>query len=110
MIRILANALNQKKSKFECYGLWLLKNSLTQNCSKKLCARRPYKRLSPFSGHFLSLNFWLFGGNQSFSTATPVFVSCLGIVLPVEHAAQCRHMTDELSWLQRWYLAHCDGE
>src|ERR1700730_7877994 len=31
------------------------------------------------------------------------------IVLRVDHAAQCGHMTDELSWLQQWYSAHCDG-
>jgi hypothetical protein len=33
-----------------------------------------------------------------------------GIVLRVEHAAQCGHMTDELSWLQQWFSAQCDGE
>jgi len=32
------------------------------------------------------------------------------IVLRLEHAAQCGHMTDELSWLQQWYSAQCDGE
>src|SRR5438874_4185980 len=31
-------------------------------------------------------------------------------VLRGKHAAQCSHMTDGLSWLQRWYSAHCDGE
>jgi hypothetical protein len=29
-------------------GLWLLKNSLTGKWPKKLCIRKPYKRLSPF--------------------------------------------------------------
>lgn len=32
------------------------------------------------------------------------------IVLPLEHAGQCGHMTDELSWLQQWFSAQCDGE
>jgi len=31
-------------------------------------------------------------------------------VLQLEHAAQYGHMTDELSWLQKWFSAQCDGE
>jgi hypothetical protein len=29
--------------------LWLLKNSITRKCPKKLCNRKPHKRLSRFS-------------------------------------------------------------
>ncbi|MFZ0771140.1 MAG: hypothetical protein WCA49_20860 [Candidatus Sulfotelmatobacter sp.] len=32
-----------------CQHLWLLKNSISQNWSKKLCARKPCKRVSWFS-------------------------------------------------------------
>jgi hypothetical protein len=49
-----------------CNRLWLLKNSISQNWSKKLCARKLYKRLSEFSGHFLSPQFWLFGRKLEF--------------------------------------------
>src|SRR6266568_5504136 len=28
----------------------------------------------------------------------------------METCGTMKHMTDELSWLQRWYSAHCDGE
>lgn len=31
---------------------WLLKNSISQNWSKNLCARKPYKRLFRFSETF----------------------------------------------------------
>jgi len=33
----------------ECNGEWLLKDSISQNWSKKLCARKPYKRPFAFS-------------------------------------------------------------
>jgi hypothetical protein len=34
---------------FECNRLWLLKNSITRKWPKKLCIRKPYKRLSRFA-------------------------------------------------------------
>jgi hypothetical protein len=37
---------------FVCNRPWLLKNSLTRKRSKKLCARMPYKRRSPFRETF----------------------------------------------------------
>jgi hypothetical protein len=33
----------------ECNGMWLLKNSFPQNAQKKICVRKLYQRLSPFS-------------------------------------------------------------
>jgi hypothetical protein len=47
----------------ECIALWLLKNSLSRKCSKKLCARIPYKRLSTVLR------------KMEFSTATPVIAN-----------------------------------
>jgi hypothetical protein len=35
--------------RFEPNREWLLKSSISQNRSKKLCARKPYRRLSCFS-------------------------------------------------------------
>src|SRR5215467_10478690 len=54
-----------------CKILWLLKNSFSEKCSKKLCATMPYKRRSQFSGHFLSPDLVRFTRNGTFSTATP---------------------------------------
>jgi hypothetical protein len=37
---------NARAGGFERYRLWLLKNSLPEKCSEKLCVRKPYKRRS----------------------------------------------------------------
>jgi hypothetical protein len=58
--------LNRKNSKFERYGLWVLKNSFARNSQKQNCARMPYKRLFQFSRHFLSPQFRLFGRRPEF--------------------------------------------
>jgi hypothetical protein len=58
---ILANWSGEKTQRMEFAALrhaatpivgvqaWLLKNSISEKWSKKLCARKPYKRLSWFS-------------------------------------------------------------
>ena len=45
---------------------WLLKNSIAEKCSEKLCARMPYKQRSQFSGHFLSPDFGAFQAKLDF--------------------------------------------
>ena len=62
---------------------------------------------------FMGIRSWsLYHGHNraaASSSARSIFTAA-SIVLRVEHAAQCGHMTDELSWLQQWYSAQCDGE
>src|SRR5262252_2064541 len=41
-------------------SLEMLKNSISEKCSEKFCARMPCKRRSHFSGHFLSPDFGAF--------------------------------------------------
>jgi len=60
---------------FECNGLWLLKNSISRNWSKKLCARMPYKRRSRFWWTFATPSRRRFFQKRGFSTATPVLDS-----------------------------------
>src|SRR5215831_6112772 len=53
--------------------MWLLKNSLTGKWSKKVCNRKPYKRRSQFSRHFVSLQVWLFGRTMEFFNSHEMF-------------------------------------
>ena len=73
----------------ECNGLWPLKNSISQNWSKKLCARKPYKRLFELSGHFLSPQFWLFGRKLEFFNIHVWLHQLRGDVMPQGFEVGC---------------------
>ena len=65
-------------------GQLLLKNSLLEKCSKKLCARKPYKRRSRFSWtfsiaricpNFLKIEF--FNSHSPFHSSWGIRASCI---------------------------------
>jgi hypothetical protein len=53
----------------ERYRLWLLKNSIIKKWPKKLCIRKPYKRLSRFGWTFsITQNSTVLGKTDFFNT------------------------------------------
>src|SRR5215831_19320359 len=67
----------------------LLKNSIAEKCSEKLCARMPYKRRSQFSGHFLSPHFGAFHTKLEFFNRHRRFHSNFDCFRSASHRIVC---------------------